>query len=287
MENPRVHERNADQAAYWNGPAGHRWIDRQRTLDAILAPILERLLDRARVAAGERVIDIGCGCGASTVALARRVGASGLVTGLDISAPLLARARELAPRDLALSFVLADATVHAFEPARTDLLFSRFGVMFFADPTLSFANMRKALRPGGRLAFACWREPRKNPWMIMPLQEAYRHVPRMPEVQPEDPGPFSFASEERVRRILSGAGFSSIGMEPVDFTVDLGAGQGLEVAVRSALDMGPVSRAVEGQPPEILAKVANSIRTVLASLQKGETVPLGASIWIVTALNGQ
>lgn len=287
MENPRVHDRNADQAAYWNGPAGRRWIDRQLTLDLVLEPIQEILLDRAAVAAGERVIDIGCGCGVSTIELARRTGRKGSVTGVDISAPMLARARELAPADLPLEFVLADATVHAFEPGRADLLFSRFGVMFFADPALSIQNMRKALRLGGRVVFGSWREPRKNPWMLLPLQEAYKHVPRLPEVGPEDPGPFSFAREERVRRILSEAGFSSIAMEAVDLSLDLAVGRGLDTAVRGTLDIGPVSRALEGQPPDVLAKVASSIRTALASFQQGETVPLGASVWIATAVSSK
>jgi SAM-dependent methyltransferase len=283
MNNPHVHDRNADQAAYWNGPAGRRWSDRQKTLDLVLKPIQEILLDRAAVAAGERVIDIGCGCGVSTIELARRTGREGSVTGIDISAPMLARARELAPPDLPLQFVLADATVHAFESGRADLLFSRFGVMFFADPTLSFQNMRTALRPGGRMVFGCWREPLKNPWMLLPLQEAYKHVPRLPEVGPEDPGPFAFAREERVRRILSEAGFSSIAMEAVDLSLDLAVGRGLDTAVRGTLDIGPVSRALEGQPPEVLAKVESSIRTALSPFQKGETVPLGASVWIATA----
>lgn len=285
MENPRVHDRNADQAAYWNGPAGHRWLERQKTLDLVLEPVQQMVLDRAAVVAGERVLDIGCGCGVSTVALARRTGRTGSVTGIDISAPLLARARELAPADLPVEFILADATVHAFEPGRADLLFSRFGVMFFAEPTLSFRNMRKGLRPGGRVTFVCWREPSMNPWMLLPLQEAYKHVPRLPEVGPEDPGPFAFAREDRVRRILTEAGFSSIALEPVALSLDLGFGQGLETAVRGTLDIGPVSRALEGQPPDVVAKVAGSIRTALASLQKGDAVPLGASIWIVTAIS--
>jgi ubiquinone/menaquinone biosynthesis C-methylase UbiE len=194
MENTPVHDRNADQAAYWNGAAGRRWLDRQQTLDLVLEPIHEVLLDRAAVAGGERVIDIGCGCGATTVEIARRVGRKGSVMGVDISAPMLTRARERAPADLPLEFVLADATVHAFEPGVASLLFSRFGVMFFADPALSFANMRKALRPDSRMVFGCWREPRKNPWMILPLQEAYKHVPRLPEVGPEDPGAVFFCS---------------------------------------------------------------------------------------------
>jgi SAM-dependent methyltransferase len=159
--------------------------------------------------------------------------------------------------------------------------------MFFADPTLSFQNLRKALRPGGRVVFGSWREPRKNPWMLLPLQEAYKHVPRLPEVGPEDPGPFAFAREERVRRILSEAGFSSIALAAVDLSLDLAVGRGLDTAVRGTLDTGPVSRALEGQSPDALAKVESSIRTALASFQKGETVPLGASVWIATAISSE
>src|SRR4029453_7613843 len=198
----------------------------------------------------------------------------GGVTGPTISTPMLDRARQRAPADLPLQLILADATVHPFEAGDTDLLFSRFGVMFFADPVLSFANMRKALRPGGRMAFAAWREPRKNPWMIVPLQEAYKYVARLPEVAPDDPGPFAFASEGRVQHILKGAGFTGIAMEPVDLTVDLAAGRGLEAAVNGALAIGRVSRALEGQAPEQIAVVANSIRAALAARRQGETVPL-------------
>ena len=283
MATATVHDRNTDQAAYWNGPAGRRWMERQDTQDVFLAPISDLLLDRSHPEKGERVVDIGCGCGATTIELAQRVAPTGYVLGMDISAPMLGRARERARADLPLEFVLADATVHAFEPRRTDLLFSRFGVMFFADPVLSFANMRKALRVGGRLAFACWREPRNNPWMMVALQEAYKHVPRPPEVGPDDPGPFAFANEQRVRRILAEAGFSSIAMEVCDLTLDVAFGRGLEAAVSGALEVGPTSRALEGQPPEVMATVANAIRIAYAPLAKGDSIPLLASVWIVTA----
>jgi SAM-dependent methyltransferase len=285
MTAAQVHEQNADQLAYWSGAAGQRWVDRQETLDTILAPILDILLDRAAVAAGERVIDVGCGCGASAIALAGKVGPAGRVTGIDISGPMLARARERTAPDLPLDLVLADATVHPFEPQRADLLASRFGVMFFADPAASFRNTRTALRPGGRVAFACWREPARNPWMILPLQEAYRFVPKLPEIGPEDPGPFAFAREERVRGILGEAGFSSIAMEPVDLALDVGLGRGLDTAVRAAIDVGPVRRALEGQPPDVMSKLEGALRTALAPFQNGDTVPLGASVWIVTALS--
>ena len=283
MDAPAGHEENADQIAYWNGPAGERWADRQAAQDILLGPVADILIDRAKPESGERVIDVGCGSGVTTIAFARKVAPSGHVFGIDISGPMLARARASAPKDLPIDFVLADATVYPFDPQSFDLLASRFGVMFFADPVLSFTNMRKALRPSGRLAFACWREPRENPWMMAPLQAVYKHVPKLPPQGPEDPGPFAFASEERVNRILAAAGFTNIAMEPCPLSLDIAIGGGLDAAVQSALEIGPSNRALEGQPAEIRAAAIQSIREMLAPLAKGDTVPLAGSIWIVTA----
>jgi SAM-dependent methyltransferase len=283
MEAPTGHDLNADQIAYWNGPGGQHWTDRQQTQDVLLAPISDILIDRARAKPGERIIDVGCGCGATTIALAQKAGPTGHVFGVDISAPMLARARQVAPAGLPVDFVLADATVYPFDPASSDLLVSRFGVMFFAEPALSFANMRKALRPSGRLTFACWREPRDNPWMMAPLQAAYKHVPKLPQLGPEDPGPFSFVAEQRVHRILGAAGFSGVAMEPCNLSLDVAVGRGLDAAVESALEIGPASRALEGQPSDLRAAATLSIREALAPFARGNTVPLAASIWIVTA----
>jgi ubiquinone/menaquinone biosynthesis C-methylase UbiE len=283
MDTPTDHDQNADQIAYWNGPGGQRWADRQAAQDILLAPVLDVLIDRAKLKTGERVIDVGCGSGATTIAFAQKVGPSGHVFGIDVSGPMLARARASAPKELSVDFVQADATVYPFDPASLDLLASRFGVMFFADPALSFANIRKGLRPSGRLAFACWREPRENPFFMAPLQAAYKHVPKLPQQGPEDPGPFAFASEERVRRILAKAGFTGIAMEPYPLSLDAAIGHGLDGAVQGSLEIGPVSRALEGQPDEIRAAVAQSIREALAPFAKGDTVLLPASIWIVTA----
>jgi ubiquinone/menaquinone biosynthesis C-methylase UbiE len=283
MDTPTGHDQNADQIAYWNGPGGQHWTDRQQTQDILLAPVSDILIDRAKAKAGERIVDVGCGCGATTIAFAQRVGPAGHVFGIDVSAPMLARARQMAPAGIPVDFVLADATVYPFVSGSFDLMVSRFGVMFFAEPALSFANMRRALRPSGRLTFVCWREPRENPWLMMPLQAVYKHVPKLPQLGPEDPGPFAFASEQRVIRILSEAGFSGIEMEPCDLSLDVAVGRGLDAAVETALEIGPASRALEGQPPDVRAAAANSIREALAPFASGNSVPLAASIWIVTA----
>src|ERR1700756_846119 len=278
-----AHQANADQIAYWNGPNGQRWTDRQASQDVLLAPVSQLLIDRIGPKAGDRIVDIGCGCGATSIALAERVAPDGFVLGVDISAPMLARARELAPKGLRLDFALADATVYPFDPQSFDLLISRFGVMFFAEPADSFANLRKALRREGRLAFACWREPKQNPWMMTPLQAVYKHVPKLPQVGPEDPGPFSFAAEERVHRILSEAGYTGIAMQPHDLTLDIAIGRGLDAAVQGALEIGPASRALQDQPEDLRRAARASIREALAQFVQGESVPLPAAIWIVTA----
>src|SRR5215469_7990358 len=283
MDSPIGHDRNADQIAYWNGPNGQRWTDQQAEQDVLLAPVTQVLIDRGAPRPGERIIDVGCGCGGTSMAFAERVAPAGFVLGVDISGPMLARARELAPKAMPVDFVLADATVHPFDPGHFDLLASRFGVMFFAEPAVSFANLRRALRPSGRMAFACWREPRENPWMMAPLQAIYQHVPKLPPQGPEDPGPFGFASEERVQRILGEAGFKNVQMEPVALSFDIAIGRGLEAAVQAAMQIGPGSRALDGHRPETRAAAANSVREMLTPYVRGESVPLAGSIWIVTA----
>jgi len=286
MEAPAGHDKNTDQIAYWNGPNGQRWTDRQAEQDVLLAPVSKALIDRAAAKAGDRILDVGCGCGSTSIALAEQVAPSGFVLGIDISGPMLARARELAPKGAPVDFALADATVYPFDPESFDLLVSRFGVMFFAEPAVSFANLRRALRPSGRVAFACWREPRENPWMMAPLQAIYQHVPKLPPQGPEDPGPFAFASEARVNRILGEAGYKSIEMEPVALSLDIAIGRGLDAAVQAAMQIGPGSRALDGHPPETRAAAAKSVREMLAPYLRGQSVALAGSIWIVTARPG-
>ena len=283
MEIPGGHELNADQIAYWNGPVGQHWVDRQKTQDVVFTPITEMLIGRANAKAGERIIDVGCSCGAISIALAQKVGPTGYILGVDVSTPMLNRARQVAPAALPIRFELADATVYPFEPANFDLVVSRFGVMFFAEPAISFANLHRALRRSGRVAFACWREPRENPFFMVPLQAAYKHAPKLPQLGPDDPGPFSFASEQRVRRILGEAGFRDVAMEPCNLSLDIAVGGGLEAAVQSTLEIGPSARALAEQPPAVVAAATNSIREALEPFLRDQAVFLPAAIWTVTA----
>ncbi len=273
---------NADQIAFWNGTAGELWTRRQAMQDVMLAPVNAVLFAAAAAKPGEHVIDVGCGCGSTTLELGRAVGAAGRVLGLDVSAEMLAHARTRVAGD-PISFVLGDATVYSFEAAQADLLFSRFGVMFFAEPIPSFVNLKRALKPRARLAFACWQEPKKNPWMMAPLMAAYKHVPKLPQVGPEDPGPFAFADEARVQRILTSAGFSSVTLTPHTLSFDISVGEGLDAAVTSAIAFGPTARAIEGQAESVVTAVHASIREALTPFARDGGVYLPAAIWIVTA----
>lgn len=284
MSDAAIHPDNAGQAEYWNGAGGERWRDHQDRQDELLSPVSERLIAAARAKPGERVIDVGCGCGATSIDFARQVAPGGEVVGIDVSELMLARARERAA-GLPVRFVRADATVHPAEPGSADLIVSRFGVMFFADPTAAFANLRRGLRPGGRIAFAAWREAKLNPWIVVPLREAGKHAPPLPEAGPNHPNPFAFADAERVRRILTEAGFIDAALAPHELELDIALGRGLDAAVEAVLTLGPTSRMLDGQSDAVRAAAIRDIRAALAARLDGARVPLGGSIWIATATN--
>jgi len=275
-----------DQIAFWNDVAGEAWAKRQESWDVTLAPIGTAAMDRAEIKAGEGVIDIGMGAGGTTLELAMRVGPSGRVVGIDVSKPMLDRARVRA-RDIPnVTLVEADATTYPFEAGRYDLLFSRLGVMFFADPPKAFANLRSALKPGGRLAFACFRDPRLNPFFTEPLRAATEFVPPPPKMAPGEPGPFAFAEEAHVRRILDTAGFRAVNLEPVDLALDVGSGKGLDEAMINVTELGPASRVLRGQPADLVAKATAAIRKVLAEREQDGRIPLEVALWVVTARSG-
>ena len=275
---------NPDQIQYWNGPAADRWVTAQEQLDRMMAPFAEELLARARPVAGERVVDVGCGCGAVTLAVAAAVGPGGAVVGLDVSAPMLARARERARGLQTVTFVEADAATHRMAPP-ADLLVSRFGVMFFDDPAAALANLSGLLRPGGRLAFVCWRAPAQNPWAAVPFA-AVRGALGVPDaaVDPHAPGPFAFADGARVRGLLERAGFEAITVDPFDHEVV--QGKGLDDAVAFAFQLGPAARLAAGADEAARARAMVAVREALAPYAKGDRVALGSAVWMVSARRG-
>jgi len=275
-----IAELHQDQIDYWNGPGGESWVAQQDQIDVMLAPVSDILLAHAGIAPGAAVLDLGCGCGGTTGYIAGRVGAGGHVTGLDVSAPMIGVAAHRLARHSNVTLVRADAALHDFSASPVDILVSRFGVMFFGDPGAAFANIARALKPGGRMVFACWRAFQENPWMHVPLYAAYTQVPRLPKMDPHDPGPFAFAENEHVARILSGAGFSAPVFTPRDVVLDIGGG-GLEGAVAQAARVGPTSRALEGQPEAARAAALAAVRAALAPFATPAGVLLKGGIWIV------
>ncbi|MDE3176742.1 MAG: methyltransferase domain-containing protein [Pseudomonadota bacterium] len=272
---------NAKQSAYWNGDAGRRWTAIQESQDRLFTEITAALFAAAAPQPGEKVLDVGCGAGETTLRAASLTGAA---LGVDVSEPLLARARERADETGSPArFAHADATAYDFSDHAADLLISRFGVMFFAEPAKSFANLRRGMKPGGRLAFVCWRRPELNPWLMTPLAAALNHLPPQPEAAPDDPGPFAFCDEARVRGILEAAGFTEVSFTPHAFKLDVADGEGLDSAVAKCLTLGPTSRALDGQPEATVQAVRQAVRATLAPYLKGGVVALDGAVWIVRA----
>jgi SAM-dependent methyltransferase len=270
---------NAAQVAYWNESAGPTWADLQEPLDRQLGPLTLRTIDALRPRPGERVLDVGCGAGASSLELADAVGMSGEVVGVDISRTLLDVAKRRADNLVGIRFLEGDAQTYPFEPASFDAAFSRFGVMFFADPVAAFANIRRALEPGGRLAFVCWRSPAENPILSLPLAAALQHLPPQPPHDPDAPGPFAFADPDKVRRILDAGGFTGIAVTPND--MKMGSAD-LETALELAQRVGPLGRLLRESPDRREAAVT-AVRAALAAHEGPDGVLLDSATWIVTA----
>jgi len=277
---------NAEQITDWNGALGQSWVEMQKEIDGIVVRFGEAALDAAAAQRGERVIDIGCGCGDSSIALSRRVGDKGRVLGIDVSRPMLdvARSRGALAACANLSFSDADAS-QALLPVDTDLLFSRFGVMFFGRPAAAFRHLRGALRPGGRCVFVCWRAPRDNSWAMTPLAAARRAMNITPApADPNAPGPFAFADDERLRAILAEAGFAGIAVRRFDAEVFLGATP--RSAAENALRIGPTSRLVREMGVEHARAILAAVEGALAPLAAADgQVSLMGSTWIVSAVN--
>jgi SAM-dependent methyltransferase len=273
-------EPNAEQTEYWNTTGGHTWAESAEPMDRQLAP-----LGRAAMAAlgplpGEHILDVGCGAGQTSLDLGRAVEPGGEVVGIDLSEPMLAVARRRAAGRTGVRFEAGDAQTFPFAPGAFDAAYSRFGVMFFADPVAAFANLRRALKPGGRLAFACWRTPEENAAFTVPMRAAAPYVPSPPPARdPDAPGPFAFASEERVRGILAAAGFDAVRVAPHDEAVSTGD---LDAAVAMALRVGLLGRVLADQPA-LREVVTPPVRDALAAYAGPDGVRFDAAIWLVTA----
>ena len=270
---------NAQQVEYWNGPVGERWASLQESIDLHLSNITEALVRFAAPQAGERVLDIGCGCGTTTLLLALETEPEGAAAGIDISVPMLnvARARAMA-QNADIVFIEADASEYEFQPV-FDLVFSRFGIMFFADPVAAFANLRTALARNGRLVFACWRSFAQNRWAWEPMQAALPLLPPQEPANPLAPGPFAFADEARLNRVLEGAGFATIEIQSFDGSANMGATA--KEAAAEALNIGPLARAATGLDENVRGAIRRAVEGAYERYLTPSGVLAPAACWLV------
>lgn len=275
---------NTAQVEYWNSAVGDTWVRMQERLDLAFTPVTAALLSMAAPRPGEDVLDIGCGSGETTLAMAGAVGDEGTATGLDLSDALLARARERAEAALSeAEFVNADAAIYQ-DDAGFDLIVSRFGVMFFADPQAAFANLHRLAAPGGRLCFACWQAPEQNLWATLPMQVLADKLPLQAPADPHAPGPFAFANPERVNAILVGSGWQDIAFHAVDFRMMIGEGDDpVAAAVHFTLRIGPAARLVREAGPAVEAEARAALAAAMTPYRDGDAVGLPGAVWLVTA----
>lgn len=273
---------NAAQIADWNGAVGQRWAAEQAKLDALIRPFGEAVLAAAKASPGDRALDIGCGCGETSIALAKAVGPAGQVLGVDVSAPMLEIARQRSAGLANVSFMEADASQTSLPGGHT-LLVSRFGVMFFDAPAPAFANIGAALAPGARLAFVCWQPAAVNPWATVAARAALQAAGLpSPQADPRAPGPFAFADTDYVTGILTRAGFRNIAASPVEGSMHLG--DTLTEAAESSLKVGPAARIAREAGPEAFPVLLKAVERALAPhAAPSGSVALPGRTWVFTA----
>ncbi|WP_438010954.1 class I SAM-dependent methyltransferase [Sorangium sp. So ce321] len=272
---------NRDQAALWNEAGGPIWVEMQEVLDAVLAPFGAPLLEEGFPGEGGRVLDVGCGAGATALAMARRLGPAGLCLGVDISGPLVAAARARAAAEglASAAFVQADAQTHGFEPDNFDAVISRFGVMFFDDPAAAFATIRRAARRSAKLSFVAWRSAAENPFMTTAARAAAPFLPHLPVPAPDAPGQFAFADRDRVRRILDASGWTDIDVRPIDVASGVAEKDLLAYVTR----LGPVGLALRDVDEPTRARTAEAVRAAFDPFVRDGAARFTAACWLVTA----
>lgn len=273
---------NEAQITHWREQSGPGWVSGQDRMDRQLGPVGDAARARLDPRPGEAVVDVGCGCGHTTLQLADDVGPQGRVVGVDVSTPMLALARERSRGRDNVSYVDADAQTHPFAAASFDALFSRFGVMFFDDPIAAFANLGAAMRPGGRLSFACWRPPELNLWMSEGVRVIASLIPPPPPPPPDAPGPYAFANADRLKAILTSSGWSTIEIEPHDLTLTIAAD--LDEAIAGLQEVGPTAMLLRDAPAATRAAALDALHAAFAPRITRDGLQAQGAIWVVHAL---
>ena len=274
---------NPRGAEFWNSTMGHAWVSQQAVISDVFTSVTNVSLVAAAAKQGEHVIDIGCGTGDTLLAFAKAVAAAGAVLGVDVSVPMLGFAKHRAAQAGLgnVTCALADATTYAFEPHWADLVYSRFGVMFFDDPVKAFTNIRGGMKAGARLVFVCFRTMPESPWFRVPIEAARPHVPPQPPADPLAPGMFSFAREERVRGILTEAGFRDIAIQATDVPIH---GKDVAQSLAFLTQAGPLPALLENASDEQRKRAAEAVRSALTANLGADGRGLHVGLWLVSAL---
>ena len=282
---------NEEQIAQWNGEAGEHWAQRDARMSEVLAPFSAAVMEHAGIYGAKTALDIGCGGGSQTLALAERLGPDASVLGVDVSAPLLAIAeaqRTAHPAGERVRFERGDASAYDFSPAGFDLLFSRFGVMFFDAPTQAFRHLRGAAKPGAKLAFCCWQELSSNPFVAVPLQAALSVLPPPPPPTPRAPGPFAFAEHDYLGGLLDDAGWTSIDVTPRHIPMRWGGHEDFSTTVHELVNVGPIGRMLNEAKADDATRdaVYHTAEELLAPFYMNRALHMDGAVWLVTASNG-
>jgi SAM-dependent methyltransferase len=275
-----THLPNEEQVTHWNSLAGHAWVDAQAVLDQMLAPLQDLLVAAVRAASVRSVLDVGCGTGSTTVAVAQTLGTTGRCVGVDISEPMLAAAAARAEREHAqATFIRADAQTHPFEPASFDMIVSRFGVMFFDDFVQAFANLRRAARSNAGLCVVTWRSAAENPFMTTAERAAAPLLPSVPPRRQDGPGQFALADLSRVRRILEDSGWVGIDIQPIDVACTLPE----NALVRYVTRLGPLGQVFHEADETVRGRIVATVRAAFDPYVHGTEVRFNAACWMVVA----
>jgi ubiquinone/menaquinone biosynthesis C-methylase UbiE len=268
------------QTTLWNGPAGRAWVETQEVLDQMFKPFEDLLVEAVSAGSGRRVLDVGCGTGTTTLAVARLLGAKGRCIGIDISDPMLAHARARAEREgTPASFIRANVEFDALEPPRFDMIMSRFGVMFFNDPVRAFTNLRRAATENAGLRFIAWRSAADNPFMTTAERAAAPLLPNLPARRADAPGQFAFADQRRISTILEESGWAEIDIQPIDVACTLPEKELVPYLTR----LGPVGVLLEGMDDPTRTQIIETVRAAFDPYVHGGEVRFTAACWMVGA----